>query len=88
MVSDFDEGDPEVEVVDHLPGRIEDKEDDGNIWDDHQESKSNIIKIKAENSDSMIIRDDNLNKLVKYLTSEKEKVNGNLLLIIIFKMFN
>eukprot|EP01114_Cavostelium_apophysatum_P000982 TRINITY_DN10849_c0_g1_i1.p1 TRINITY_DN10849_c0_g1~~TRINITY_DN10849_c0_g1_i1.p1 ORF type:complete len:988 (-),score=251.34 TRINITY_DN10849_c0_g1_i1:62-3025(-) len=75
-VVDYDETDPEVEVVDHLPGRNDTKEEhDVNIWEETADTPSNIVKSKQEGSDRTVIVAATLNKLVQHLTSEKEKVH-------------
>jgi len=75
-VVDYDEIDPEVEVIDHLPGRNDTKEEhDVNIWDEPSDDSTNIVKDREEGSDRMIIVSATLNKLVQHLTSEKEKVH-------------
>jgi hypothetical protein len=76
-ISDYDEGDPEVQVIDHLPGRIEDKdntEQDINIWDEPNDDSKILTFKENEISEKITFRAATLNKLIQYLTSEKEKV--------------
>lgn len=47
-----------------------------NIWDEPHSDNSFIREVDAKSGKSIIIA-GSLNKLVVYLTSEKEKVHGN-----------
>jgi hypothetical protein len=80
-----DDMDPEVPVVDHLPRRMDEREElDVNIWNEQADTKRNIHAIKDENG-NVSIRAATLNKLVQFLTAEKEKniAAGKLLLKIV-----
>eukprot|EP01132_Coremiostelium_polycephalum_P008012 gene8012-9857_t len=66
--------DPEIQVVDNLYRRIENEEEDINVWDEGEDTSRNIRKTESENG-TVSIRAATLNKLIHYLAPEKEKAN-------------
>lgn len=70
----FENSDPEVPNIDHLPSRSKDQNEKGI----HEETgDENIIYDKNEKGID-IIQASNLNKLVQKITFEKDKVQGTL----------
>lgn len=71
------EEDAEVEVVDHLPGRIDSQEgEDVNIWEEPPDSRKNIVFAKGkEEGGKKAIKAASLNKLIQLLTSEQDKAH-------------
>jgi len=69
-----DEFDKEVEVIDHLPGRVKEEEADINVWDE-PDSDKNIVKAINKNS-KLIIQAGTLNKLVEQLAPDADKPIG------------
>jgi len=77
-VDDYDEGDPEVEMLDHLPGKMEEKEGlklhDVSIWDDPMDNSKDIIFLNPDSpNDKATIKAASINQLVLHLTPEKEQ---------------
>lgn len=69
-----EEGDAEVQSVDHIPGRIDADAEDVNIWDEPGDSRK-YISFHKEEGGKKGIRAASLNKLIQYLTSEKDKAH-------------
>ncbi|KYR01769.1 Ras guanine nucleotide exchange factor [Tieghemostelium lacteum] len=67
--------DPEIQFVDNLYRRIENEEEDINVWDEGDDNTRNIKKTEIGDSGKITIKAATINKLVHYLAPEKDKAN-------------
>eukprot|EP01133_Synstelium_polycarpum_P015331 gene15331-18170_t len=71
--TDVEVFDEEVPVVDNIYRRM-DNEEDINVWDEGEDNQRNIRKLDGENG-KVQIKSATLNKLIQYLTPEREKTH-------------